>query len=197
MMGAIEKRRLITNIRPDTKTIAILAKMRHTHDDGVLRAFAAVMEDEGVTILESTFLLPELLAPEGCWTKSKPTKIQKDDLALGWKLAKTIGSLDIGQCILVAGGSVMAVEAIDGTDATIKRGGELGQGDAVLVKTCKPNQDRRFDIPAVGIETIRTMHAAGVKAIAIEAGKTVVFDRKEMIALADKYKITIVAWQHD
>jgi DUF1009 family protein len=158
-----------------------------------LRGFVKVLEKEGIQIKPSTFLIPELLAETGCWTKRKPSRSDKNDIELGWKLAKEIGRLDIGQCIVVGGGSVLAVEAIDGTDATIKRGGRLGKGAAVVVKVCKPHQDTRFDIPAVGAQTIRTMHEAGARVLGIEAGKAVVFDKKEMIDLADEVGITIVA----
>ena len=115
------------------------------------------------------------------------------DIKLGWSLAKEIGRLDIGQCIVVGGGSVLAVEAIDGTDATIQRGGAIGKGAAVVVKVCKPNQDFRFDVPAVGMQTIRIMYEAGARVLAVEAGKAVVFDREEMIDLANKHNISIVA----
>jgi len=196
MMGAIRKTIMFSDlkdIKPDIKAISLFAGMIHTHDDGILSAFARTLEKEGIKIRASTFLLPDLLAQEGCWTKRKPSKSEKADIDLGWKYAKEIGRLDIGQCVVVGGGSVLAVEAIDGTDATIKRGGELGKGTAVVVKVCKPNQDIRFDIPAVGSQTIKTMHGAAAKALAIEAGKAVVFDREEMIAVADKFGIAIVA----
>ena len=193
MMGAIRKTRLFTDVKPDMKTIAIVATLRHTHDDGLLTTFANVLEKEGITIKASTFLLPELLAPEGCWTKRKPSRSEKADIQLGWRLAKEIGRLDIGQCIVVGGGTVLAVEAIDGTDATILRGGRLGNGTAVVVKVCKPNQDTRFDVPAIGAQTIRSMHAAGASALAIEAGRAVVFNRNELIELADQYHISVIA----
>ncbi len=193
MMGAIRKTRMFSDVKPDMKALLLFAGMLHTHDDGILSAFARALEKEGIKIRASTFLLPDLLAQEGCWTKRKPNKTEKADINLGWNYAKEIGRLDIGQCVVMGGGSVLAVEAIDGTDATIKRGGKLGKGTAVVVKVCKPNQDIRFDIPAIGIQTIRTMHEADVKALAIEAGKAVVFDREEMIALANKFGIAIVA----
>jgi len=193
MAGAIKKTRMFRDVRPDLKAIALMAGIKDTHDDRILRAFAAAMEKEGIRIEASTFLLPELLAPEGCWTKRKPTRAEQADMDLGWKLAKAIGRLDIGQCVVVAGGSVMAVEAIDGTDATIKRGGELAGGDAVVVKVCKPDQDFRFDVPAIGVQTIAVMAAAGLKVLLVEAGKAVVFDRREMIAAADAKGISIVA----
>jgi len=197
MVGAIKKTRMFRDVRPDLKAIGVMVGMKDTHDDRVLRAFAAALEKEGICIRESTFLLPELLAPEGCWTNRKPTRSEKEDIVLGWKLAKAIGSLDIGQCVVVAGGSVLAVEAIDGTDATLKRGGALAGGEAVAVKVCKPEQDFRFDVPAIGVQTIDVMAAAGVKVLVVEAGKAVVFDRNAMIAAADEQDITIVARADD
>lgn len=193
MMGAIKKTRMFTDVRPDTKALALMGGMRHTHDDGILRAFAGLLEKEGITIKSSTILMPEILAEPGCWSRRKPGAAEMEDAVLGWRLAKEIGKLDIGQCIVVGGGSVLAVEAIDGTDATIQRGGQLGRGKAVVVKVCKPNQDERFDIPAVGVETIETMRKAGAKVLVVEAGKAVVFDRKEMIELADRYGIAVMA----
>ncbi len=193
MMGAISKPRMFTNVRPDAKALALIAGMRHTHDDALLRGFADLLEKEGITIRPSTFLLPEMLAPAGIWTRRKPSKSDKKDIQLGWTIAKEIGRLDIGQCVVLREGSVLAVEAIDGTDATILRGGEMGKGKAVVVKVCKPNQDMRFDVPAIGLKTIEIMHAAKAKTLAIEAGKAVVFDRQAMIDLADRYKISVVA----
>ena len=193
MMGAITKTKMFSNVKPDTKAISLIAGLRHTHDDGLLRAFARLLEKEGVQIRSSTFLLPDLLAPKGCWTKRKPTRSEKTDIEIGWKVAKEIGRLDIGQCVVICGGSILAVEAIDGTDATIKRGGKLAQGEVVVVKVCKTNQDIRFDIPAVGIQTITVMQEAGARVLVIEAGKAVVFDKQEMIALADRFGISIVA----
>jgi DUF1009 family protein len=194
MIGTIEKTRIFSDVRPDTKAIFLFASMaNNTHDDRLLSAFAAFLEKEGIRVRPSTFLLPEMLAPEGCWTRRRPDKGEMNDIRFGWKVAKEIGRLDIGQCVVVAGGSVTAVEAIDGTDATILRGGRLAKGAAVVVKVCKPTQDFRFDVPAVGAETVQTMKEAGVKVLALEAGKAVVFDREEMVALADRYKMTVVA----
>ncbi|RJQ76863.1 MAG: LpxI family protein [Desulfobacteraceae bacterium] len=194
MIGGVAKVRLLTHFRPDTKAIALLARMRHTHDDAILRAFADLLEEEGIRIESSTFLLPELLAPAGVWTRRKPSRTERDDMRLGWKIAKEVGRLDIGQCVVVARGSILAVEAIEGTDAAISRGGALGKGQAVVVKVCKPTQDTRFDIPAVGLGTIHTMQQAKVKALAVEAGKTVVFDRPTMIQRANEVGITIVGF---
>jgi DUF1009 family protein len=196
MMGAIQKTRIFRDIRPDLKTLSLIGSLKNSHDDRVLRACADLLQKEGIEILASTFLLPEILAPEGCWTKRKPNRYENQHIEFGWQIAKKIGRLDIGQCIVVGNGSVLAVEAIEGTDETIQRGGKLGRmgnGDVVVIKVCKPNQDLRFDIPAVGVQTIETMSEAGVSVLIVEAGKTVVFDRQEMIHLADQNGIAIVA----
>ena len=195
MIGAITKTKMFSDVRPDVKAISLVAGMKHTHDDGLLRGFVRVLEKEGIKIQKSTFLLPNLIARAGCWTKRKPRRSEKADIEIGWKVAKEIGRLDIGQCVVVGGGSVLAVEAIDGTDATITRGGRLGQGAAVVVKVCKPNQDIRFDVPAVGAHTIKMMHEAGAKVLVIEAGRTVVFDQRKMTELADEFGISIVAME--
>ena len=193
MMGAIEKTRMFRDIKPDLKILSLIGALKNSQDDRMLRACSDVLEKEGIEILASTFLLPELLAPEGCWTKRKPTKTEEQHIEFGWHMAKEIGRLDIGQCIVVGDGSVLAVEAVDGTDATIRRGGKLGNGEAVVVKVSKPNQDLRFDMPAIGAQTIQTMSEVGAKVLTVEAGKAVVFDREEMVNLADRMGVTIVA----
>jgi DUF1009 family protein len=193
MLGGVAKTRMFTNVRPDIKAITLMAGMRHTHDDAILRAFADLLSQEGIQIHASTFLLPELLAPAGVWTRRKPSRTELQDIMLGWEIAKEIGRLDIGQCVVVAGGSILAVEAIEGTDAAIARGGSLAKGQAVVVKVCKPNQDTRFDIPAVGLNTIETMHRAQIRSMAVEAGKAVVFDRESMIETANQYAMAIIA----
>ena len=192
MLGAVRKTRLFTDVKPDMKAIAIIAGMRHTHDDAIMRAFADSLEIEGIKIEPSTLLLPELLASRGIWTRRKPSRSEKKDIALGFSIAREIGRLDVGQSVVVGGGSVLAVEAIDGTDATIARGGALGNGEAVLVKVCKPNQDFRFDVPSVGLATIETMIRYGVRTLAVEADRTIVFDRQPMIEMADRNGIAIV-----
>jgi DUF1009 family protein len=193
MMGAIQKTSLFKDLKPDMRAISLIAGMRHTHDDGILRAFADFLEKNGIFVRPSTFLLPDLIAKKGCWTKRKPSRAEKIDIKLGWQVAKDIGRLDIGQCVVVGGGSILAVEAIDGTDATILRGGRLGRGNATVVKVCKPIQDERFDVPAVGVQTIQSMQESGARLLVVEADKAVVFDREEMIDLADQMGISIVA----
>jgi hypothetical protein len=193
MLGNIQKVNIFKDIRPDLKALTFIAKHAGTHDDRVLSAFADLLLKEGIKILPSTFLLPELISPEGCWTKSKPDKAEQKDITQGWEIAKEIGRLDIGQSVVVSNGSVLAVEAIDGTDETIRRGGRLAHGNgAVVVKRCKPNQDLRFDLPASGCRTIETMHESGATVLALEAGKSISFDREKMIELANAYQISII-----
>lgn len=193
MLGGIRKTRMFTDIKPDFKAMGLIAGMKHTHDDNLLRSFAAILEKEGIGIRASTFLLPDILADKGCWTRRKPGRAQQADIEHGWCLAKEIGRLDIGQCLVISKGTVLAVEAADGTDATIRRGGGLGKGECVVVKVSKPNQDLRFDIPAIGSETIEVMSQSGANVLAVEAGKAVVFDKQKMVEAADRHNIAIVA----
>jgi DUF1009 family protein len=193
MAGAITKTKMFFDVRPDLKALKLVATMVHTQDDNLLRAFAGELEKAGITIHAPTFLLPELLAQKGTWTRRKASKSEMADVHFGWEIVKEIGRLDIGQTVVVRDRSVMAVEAIDGTDATIKRGGELGREKTVVVKASKPNQDMRFDLPAIGVKTIQVMADVRASVLAVEAGRTVVFDKEKMVALANQKRIAIMA----
>jgi DUF1009 family protein len=198
MLGTIQKSNIFKDIRPDFKALSFIAQTTRTHDNSILTSFADLLLKEGIKILPSTFILPELVSPKGCWTKRKPDKAEKKDIIQGWKIAKEIGKLDIGQCVVISNGTVLAVEAIDGTDATIKRGGRLSyHTGASVIKLSKPSQDLRFDLPSSGCQTIETMHEAGAKVLALEAEKSISFDREEMIALANKYNISIIGYTDD
>ncbi|MCF8144478.1 MAG: UDP-2,3-diacylglucosamine diphosphatase LpxI [Deltaproteobacteria bacterium] len=192
MAGTITKKRMF-EIRPDLKGLAIMSKLAFFHDDDILRAVARELDKEGLTITNSTRFLPELIAPEGCLTARRPSKAEKEDIRFGWKMAKELGRLDIGQCVVVRKKTVLALEAIDGTDATILRGGKLAQEKAVVVKVSKPGQDLRFDVPCVGLETVRTLSRVKGAVLAVEAGNTLLFDKTEMIAEADRKNIAIVS----
>lgn len=192
MAGTINKTRLYARIRPDWRMVRFLNKLRNKKDDSFLRALADELESEGIRIEPSTIFLPSLLPREGILTRRKPNKREQIDIAFGWDMAKTIGHLDIGQCLVVKNQAVLAVEGIDGTDATIIRGGRLCGEGAVVVKVSKPIQDFRFDVPAVGLATIETMQRVNARVLAIEAEKTLVFDRDRMIDAADSLGITIV-----
>ena len=193
MAGGIKKTRLFKGGMPDLRGAALLAKMLYKKDDSILRAVAAELESEGITVRESTLLLDNLLAAPGVLTRRKPSRDERLDIQYGWQLAKEIGRLDIGQTVVVKDQAVLAVEAIEGTDEAIRRGGALcGQG-AVVVKTCKPQQDLRFDLPAIGSLTISTMEQVKASCLAIEAGKTIIIEREQVVQEADRAGITIVA----
>lgn len=192
MAGTITKRKMFENVMPDLKGFTIMSRLAVFHDDDILRAVAGELAREGVEIVSSTHYVPELVAREGCLTKRKPTKKEGQDIRFGWRVAKELGRLDIGQCVVVRKKTVLALEAIDGTDATILRGGNLAGEKAVVVKVSKPNQDLRFDMPCVGLETIRAMSQVQGSVLAVEAGRTLIFDRPGIIAEADRQKICMV-----
>jgi DUF1009 family protein/predicted dehydrogenase len=192
MAGAINKARLY-HIRPDWRAFKFMHRLRNRKDDSLLRAFADELESEGIRIEPSTLFLPSLLAPSGVLTRRKPNYREQRDIEFGWQLTKDFGVLDIGQCLLVKDQAVLAVEGIDGTDATILRGGRLCGRGAVVIKVSKPIQDLRFDVPAVGLNTILTMKRANARVLVVEAGRTLMFDRDRMIDTANDAGITIVA----
>lgn len=197
MMGSVKKTKIFTDIKPDFKAIAFIATKKHTHDDSILSSFADLLEKEGVSVVPSTFLLPDLISPKGCWTRKKPDNAELKDIRIGWSIAKEIGRLDIGQCVVVSNGTILAVEGADGTDETIKRGASIAGKGAVVVKLSKPNQDSRFDLPSSGAETIRVMAQHHASVLVLEAGRSISFDRELMVALADTHKISIVAMDDD
>lgn len=192
MAGTITKQRMFGKIRPDLKGIAFISKMAVFHDDRILRAAADELAREGIEIVSSTLYLPKLLAPVGCLTRKKPGKAEMEDIRFGWQLAKDLGRLDVGQCVVVRRKTVLALEAIDGTNATILRGGAIAGEKAVVVKVSKPEQDLRFDVPSVGLETVKVMSDVNASVLAVEAGKTLLFERDKMIEYADKCRISIV-----
>ncbi len=190
--GTITKKRIFFDVRPDTRALLLWKSLKNRLDDNILRALANELEKEGIKIIASTTFLDDIVTKEGVLTKSKPNKDQIEDIKFGWKIAKEIGRLDIGQCIVVKDKTVIAVEAIEGTDATIKRVGSLGIKESIVVKICKPSQDTRFDLPATGPKTIKTMAQVNAKVLAIEANKSLMFNRDEMINLANQYGISII-----
>ncbi len=193
MAGGIKKTRLFQGGMPDLRAAALLAKMLYKKDDSILRAVAAELESEGITVRESTLYLDNILAPAGILTRRKPSKDERLDIEFGWQMAKEIGKLDIGQTVVVKNQAVLAVEAIEGTDEAIRRGGRLCGKGAVVVKICKPQQDLRFDLTAIGMQNSQTMKEVKASCLAVEAGKTIIFDQKELAAEADRSGIAIVA----
>ncbi|MCA1765943.1 MAG: UDP-2,3-diacylglucosamine diphosphatase LpxI [Desulfobulbaceae bacterium] len=192
LLGTITKTRIFKDILPDIKGLALWNRLKVRQDDSILRAVAGALEGEGIKILESTCYLQELLFPKGLLTKKKYSPRQLEDINFGWRMAREVGRLDIGQCVVVRDGTVLAVEAIEGTDAAIIRGGRLGREKSVVVKVKKPNQDFRFDLPAIGVKTIDSMISVGAKGLAVEAGQALLFDGQAMIDQANRAGIVVV-----
>jgi len=193
MAGTINKRRMFDNPLPDQTAKEIVSNLAAFHDDGILRAFSDLLREKGIEIISAGGFLPELTAKTGYLTLRRLNEEEEADVEFGWKMAKAIGHLDIGQCVVVRKRTVLAVEAIEGTDKSILRGGGLAREKAVVVKVCKPNQDLRFDMPSIGLETVKVMSRVKAAVLAVEAGRTLIFDRAEMIKLADESGISIIA----
>ncbi|MDH3391447.1 MAG: UDP-2,3-diacylglucosamine diphosphatase LpxI [Desulfobulbaceae bacterium] len=191
-IGSITKTNIFRDVRPDLKGLGLWNKINIKQDDAILRAVADRLEKDGIEVVASTGYVPELLFPKGILTKKKPTKDQMVDIIYGWEIARSLGNLDIGQCVVVRNQTVLAVEAIEGTDATILRGGTLGKEKAVVVKLRKPKQDLRFDLPAIGMKTIDSMKEVKASVLAVEAEYALFFDRDAVIQAADNAGIVIV-----
>lgn len=191
-LGTITKTRIFRDILPDLKGISLWNKIDRKQDDAILRAIANALEAEGIMVLESTLYLRHLLFPAGVITRKRLTHQQRQDIEFGWHNARAIGRLDIGQCVVIRNCTVLAVEAIDGTDATILRGGALAKEKAVVVKVRKPGQDFRFDLPATGLTTIRSLQSVRGAVLAVEAGQSLLFDKELMIEEANKAGIVVV-----
>ncbi|MEW6247816.1 MAG: UDP-2,3-diacylglucosamine diphosphatase LpxI [Nitrospirota bacterium] len=197
MLGGISKTHVFTAVRPDFRALALATRLARWKDDDILRGIAAELESEGITIRESTFGLQGILVEEGSVTKRKPSTKEWEDVRYGWEVAREIGRLDIGQCVVVKDRVVVAVEAIEGTDGAIRRGGELAKEGAVVVKRSKPQQDLRFDLPAVGPRTIEVMESVKAAVLALEAGKSVLLDREDTVRMAEQAGIAIVGLYGD
>lgn len=192
MLGGIKKTHVFTTVRPDFRTLAMATRLALWKDDDILREFAKELEQEGIAICESTFGLEGILVEEGPLTARTPTEKEWEDIRYGWDVAHDIGRLDIGQCVVIKDRVVVAVEAVEGTDGAIKRGGELAKEGAVVVKRSKPQQDLRFDLPAIGPRTIEVMASVKASVLAVEAGRTILLDREIMLDKARSARIAIV-----
>ncbi|HIU63847.1 MAG TPA: UDP-2,3-diacylglucosamine diphosphatase LpxI [Candidatus Avacidaminococcus intestinavium] len=194
MIGKVTKEILYSEgaIIPDFRAIKLLSSLPNRKDDTIMNAIVRELEKEGIYTLDQTILIKPLLPEVQVFTKRQPTAEEAEDIKFGFDVAREIGRLDIGQTVVVKDKAVMAVEAIEGTDACIKRGGLLGKR-AIVAKTAKPAQDIRFDMPSVGLETIKSMVEAGAAGIAMEAGRTLFVEREKAIALANEHNLFIVA----
>jgi DUF1009 family protein len=207
MAGQVKHKQIFSSIRPDWRLAKLLMNLCTRNTDMLLGAVAKVLADEGITLVSSTSYLEPLLAPVGVLTARSPDETERGDIVYGMQVARGIAGFDLGQTVVIAGGACVAVEAMEGTDATIARAGALvremedtiGEETTAVarrltvVKVAKPNQDMRFDVPVAGVPTIAAMRAARATCLCVEAGRTLLFDRAAMVAVADEAGIAIVA----
>ncbi len=194
--GGIPKKQIYEpTLKMDSAANEFMSKTSNKGDDHILRALETLLRVRcGVRILDSRFCLKDILAPKGLMTQRKPTDGEWRDLKLGFKVAKHIGKMDIGQAVVIKDGVVLAVEALEGTNQAIKRGGELGRGQVVVVKASKPNQDLRFDLPCVGTDTLDTLKSVSSIVLGLEAGKTLMIGKDKFIAEADRCGVSVVGF---
>jgi len=195
MAGQVKHNKIFSNIRPDWKLAKLLFSLPQKNTDSLIGAVAKVLEDEGIRLVDSTVFLKPLLPEAGVLTRRAPSDDEAADMGYGLGIARNLAGLDIGQTVVVASQACVAVEAMEGTDETITRAARLAAGKPlVVVKVSKPRQDMRFDVPVVGLPTIATMKSAGATALAIDAQRTLLFDRAALIAAANVAGIAIQAF---
>ena len=192
MAGQVKHVQIFSGALPDVRMLKMLWNLPKRNTDSLIGGVADEMAKEGIELIDSTYLIQDQLAPFGVLTKRKPSDIEQQNIAYGLHIAHEIARLDLGQTIVVRANACVAIEAMEGTDATIRRAGELARGKLTVVKVAKPDQDMRFDVPVVGVPTIETMIKAGATCLSITAGKTLIFDRDDMVDLANANKICVV-----
>lgn len=192
-IGKVHKGLLLRNPKLDTRAIKLLKQRKRLNDDQIMLTVIEELETENISVLDQTLFIKDLLVDKGVLSEIQPTEENLTDIEYGFQIAKQMGKIDIGQSVIVENKMILAVEAIEGTDKAIERGCRLGSGKAVVVKVSKPNQDNRFDIPTVGVNTLKTMKRFGGKILAIEANETFIVEKDEMIKFANKNKMVIVS----
>jgi len=185
MAGQIAPRNLF-DLHPDWRALLLLAKLKQRNAESIFRAIAGELEKIGVALLPATTFLEGFLAGKDLIVGPKLSRREKSDIELGWDIAQKIAALDIGQTIIVKNGAVLAIEGFDGTNETMRRGGALGSGGAVMIKVAKPNQDMRFDVPVIGRETISVAAEAKIRVIALEASRTLLLEKQDVILAAQE-----------
>lgn len=205
MAGQVQHKQIFSSIRPDWRLAKLLLNLRTRNTDMLLGAVAKVLSDEGIELLSSTTFLEPLLARPGVLTARAPSEQEQADIEAGRRIARAVAAMDIGQTVVMAGQACVAVEAMEGTDAAIRRAGELMRSlddgaqastlarSLTVVKVAKPKQDLRFDVPVIGVQTIETMRQAGATCLALDAGQTLLFDPQSVAAAANAAGIAIVA----
>ena len=192
MAGQVKHVQIFSGSIPDVRMLKMLWNLPKRNTDALIGGVADELAKEGIELIDSTYFVQDHLARPGVMTKRAPTEIERGNIEYGLHIAGEIARLDLGQTIVVRAKACIAIEAMEGTDATILRAGDLAKGKLTVVKVAKPNQDMRFDVPVVGVPTIENMIAAGATCLSITAGKTLMFDREEILALANKNGIAVV-----
>ena len=193
MAGQVKHVQIFSGAMPDMRMLRMLMRLPRRNTDALIGAVAAELASEGIELIDSTYFLQDHLPQVGTLTRRAPNERERGDIEYGLEVAREIARLDLGQTIVVRSRACVAIEAMEGTDATVRRAGQLARGRLTIVKIAKPDQDMRFDVPVVGVPTIETMIEAGATCLCITAGKTLIFDREEMIRLADEKSIAVVA----
>ena len=191
MAGQIAPRNLF-DLRPDWRALLLLARLKQRNAESIFTAIGRELEKIGVTLLPATTFLEDLLTPQGLFCGPRLTRREEEDVTFGWNIAKQVAQLDIGQTVVVRNGTTLAVEGFEGTDEAIRRGAALARGKVVVIKVAKPQQDMRFDVPVLGTETIRVAAEAEVRVIALEAGRTLLLEKEELIQHATGAGISII-----
>ncbi len=197
MAGQVKHVQIFSGALPDLRMLKMLYNLPRRNTDSLIGGIAVELAKDGIELIDSTYFMQDYLTREGVLTRRKPDEIELGNIEYGLRIACEIARLDLGQTIVARAKACVAIEAMEGTDACVKRAGELAKGKLTVVKVSKPNQDMRFDVPVVGKPTVETMIQAGATCLCLTAGKTLIFDREEMIALADKHKISIVVIENE
>lgn len=192
MAGKITKTRMFNHLKPDARLLKVFEKTPVRNDDALLKALATEFVAEGIHVCDSTMFVTSLLPQKGTLSRREPSQEEWLDVKFGHDIAKQIAGLDIGQTVVVKNRAILAVEAIEGTDEAILRGGKLGNGGVTVVKVARPQQDMRFDLPVIGVDTIRTLIQVQARCLAIQENKTLLLDRAELVAMADAANMAIV-----
>ncbi len=193
MVGQVRMGHLFSRIRPDVRGALLYLRLKDRQGDSIMEAIAQELQGEGIALLDCTRFLTGVLVEQGVLSQRAPTAQERDDIRFGQEVARTVARLKIGQTVVVKNATVLAVEAIEGTDAAVRRGAELGKDGVVVVKVCRPDHDFRFDVPVIGLRTISVLREVGGAALAVEAKRTLFLDREEALALADESGIAVVA----
>ena len=197
MAGTINKPKVMDVRFLDMRALKLIFRQKNKGDSAILGSLAGEFEREGMAVVPAHAYLPELVTPPGVLTRREPDEREREDLRFAWNIAKQLGSMDIGQCLVVREGIVSAVEALEGTDAAIRRGCQFGGPGCVVVKVFKPGQQEQVDLPALGLDTLKVMAEGGATCLGVEAGRSLFFDREEALAFAEKHKIAVVGLTND